>query len=46
MSLTNEQLSFLKKIVDSSRVWIGEEIGEDYSHDELGGSIRISGYSD
>ncbi len=27
MSLTNEQLSFLKKIVDSSRVWIGEEIG-------------------
>ena len=43
MSLTNEQLSFLKKIVDSSRVWIGEEIGEDYSHDELGG---VSGYPD
>lgn len=43
MSLTKEQLTFLETITDSSRIWTGEAIGEDYSHDELGG---VSGYPD
>lgn len=43
MSLKQEQIAYLKEIVDVPRIWTKEEIGEDYSHDELGG---VSGYPD
>ncbi len=43
MSLKQEQIAYLKEIVDVPRIWTKEKIGEDYSHDELGG---VSGYPD
>jgi glycolate oxidase len=35
--MTSEDIAYLKTITASSRVLTGEQIGEDYSHDELGG---------
>lgn len=43
MKLNDEQLSYLKSMIEPARIQTGEEIGEDYSHDELGG---VSGYPD
>ena len=43
MKLNDEQLSYLKSMIEPARIQAGEEIGEDYSHDELGG---VSGYPD
>lgn len=43
MKLNDEQLSYLKSMIEPTRIQAGEEIGEDYSHDELGG---VSGYPD
>lgn len=43
MKLNDEQLSFLKNLIEPDRIQTGEEIGEDYSHDELGG---VYGYPD
>lgn len=39
--VTAEDLAFLRSVTDDTRVFSGEEIREDYSHDELGG---ISNY--
>ncbi len=43
VKLNETQISFLRSLVDEKRFFVGEEIGEDYSHDELGG---VSGYPD
>lgn len=43
MKLNDEQLSYLKSMIEPARIQAGEEIGEDYSHDELGG---VYGYPD
>lgn len=43
MRMTNEQIRYIKSKIEPSRVWSGKEIGEDFSHDELGG---VSGYPD
>lgn len=43
MKLNEEQLSFLKNLIEPARIQIRDEIGEDYSHDELGG---VYGYPD
>ncbi len=36
--ITAQDVEALKRLTDSSRVFTGEEISEDYSHDELGGT--------
>ena len=43
ITLQGSQLSYLRQIVPPQRMWVREEIPEDYSHDELGG---ISEYPD
>lgn len=43
ITLHESQLSYLRQIVPPQRIWVREEIPEDYSHDELGG---ISEYPD
>jgi len=35
--MTSEDIAYLEKVTSSERVFTGERIGEDYSHDELGG---------
>lgn len=37
MKINSRQISYLKNIVGNDRLLNGKEIGEDYSHDELGG---------
>ena len=43
MKLNEEQLIYLKRLIEPARIQTGKEIGEDYSHDELGG---ITAYPD
>jgi glycolate oxidase len=35
--MTSEDFAYLKKVASPERVFTGGQIGEDYSHDELGG---------
>lgn len=39
--LDSKDIEFLKSVVDEDRVYTGEDINEDYSHDELGGISRM-----
>lgn len=41
--LNEAQISYLRGLIDEKRFFTGEQIGEDYSHDELSG---VSGYPD
>ena len=41
--LSETQISYLRGLIDEKRFFTGTQIGEDYSHDELGG---VSGYPD
>lgn len=43
MKLNEEQLIYLKRLIEPARIQTGKEIEEDYSHDELGG---ITAYPD
>jgi len=39
--LTGEDIAYLEKVTSADRVLTGEQIGEDYSHDELGGVLSL-----
>ena len=41
IKLNETQISYLRSLIDEKRFFVGEQIGEDYSHDELSG---VSGY--
>lgn len=38
VTLSEQQIAYLKERIPKERIQVGEEIGEDYSHDELGGA--------
>ena len=41
-AVNSEDIQFISRIInDEERVFHGENINEDYSHDELGGAKRI-----
>ena len=37
VKLNDVQITYLKQLTEENRFFTGERIGEDYSHDELGG---------
>lgn len=39
--LSNSDINFIKEMLGADRVFIGEEINEDFSHDELGGISKM-----
>lgn len=43
VKLNDVQITYLKQLTEENRFFTGEQIGEDYSHDELGG---VYGYPD
>lgn len=43
VKLNDAQITYLKRLTEKNRFFTGEQIGEDYSHDELGG---VYGYPD
>lgn len=39
--IDENDIEFLKSIIDKDRIYIGDEINEDFSHDELGGVKKM-----